>query len=304
VRATTSAIDALLRGLIDYAGLFPPAAHNMAETVDRYARYRRGPDARALGRLVVPSARLMEWEQAVAALPPDSRGAERWHLTALVSLPVARDVATVAGFNDRESTGHDLQARVDSVEVKVTSPDEIRRVASEVGPGVEVFYECQPGDGLTTLLAEIGRAGGGAKIRTGGLVPEAIAGPAAVAGFVAGCVAASVPFKATAGLHHPVRADYPLTYEPDSPRGVMNGFLNVFVAAVLAHAYRLDAESLLPVLEETSPDAFVFGDAHLAWRDRSATVEQVVAARRIARSFGSCSFEEPVADLQALHAYL
>jgi hypothetical protein len=304
VPATTRAIEALLRGLIDYAGLFPPAAHNMAETVARYACYRLGPDARALGRLVVPSARLMEWEQAVAALPHAARGEQRWHLTALVSLPAARDLATVAEFNDRESTGHDIQARVDSVEVKVTSPDEIRQVASSIMPGVDVFYECQPGNGLAALLAEIARAGGSAKIRTGGLVPEAIAPPAAVAGFVAGCVAASVPFKATAGLHHPVRAARALTYEPDSPRGVMNGFLNVFVAAVLAHACRLDAESLLPILEDTSPAAFAFSDTHLAWRDRSATVEQVVEARRIARGFGSCSFEEPIAELTALQAYL
>ena len=33
------------------------------------------------------------------------------------------------------------------------------------------------------------------------------------------------------GLHHPVRGEYPLTYAPDAPRGVMHGFLNVFLAA-------------------------------------------------------------------------
>jgi hypothetical protein len=154
------------------------------------------------------------------------------------------------------------------------------------------------------MLDEIAAAGGGAKIRTGGLVPAAVAPPGGVAAFIAGCVAASVPFKATAGLHHPVRAEYALTYEPDSPRAVMNGFLNVFVAAVLAHASRLDAGRLLPILEETSPDAFTFADSHLAWRDASATLDQVTAARTIARAFGSCSFEEPVADLKSLNAFL
>jgi hypothetical protein len=302
--APARALQALLHGLIDYAGLFPPAAHNMADTVARYARYRLGPDAFALGRLVLPAARLMEWEQAVSALPHAERAGGPWRLTALVGSPVSRDIAAVIGFNTREAGNHDFQARVDSVEVKAGSPDDVRRIAEEIPPGLGVFYECPPDAALAGMLGEIAAAGGGAKIRTGGLVPTAVTPPGGVAAFIAGCVAASVPFKATAGLHHPVRAEYALTYEPDSPRTVMNGFLNVFVAAVLAHASGLDAVALLPVLEETSADVFTFADSHLAWRDVSATLDQVTAARTIARAFGSCSFEDPIAGLKSLNAYL
>jgi hypothetical protein len=298
------ALAELLRGLIDYAGLFPPSAHAMSGTVARYADYRRGPDSAALGRLVVPAARLMEWEQAAAALPAASRGDSRWHLTALVAAPAVRELAGVTTFNEREGAGHDLQARVDSIEVKVASTDDIGTVAAQTPPGVEVFYEWAPGVELTAFLAEVGRVRGGAKIRTGGLVPGAVAGPDAVARFVAGCVAASLPFKATAGLHHPVRAVHPLTYELDAPRAVVNGFLNVFVGAALAHAGRLEAADLMPVLEETTPSAFAFSDSSLAWRDRSVTVEQVTNARRLARSFGSCSFEEPIDDLKTLALYV
>jgi hypothetical protein len=135
-------------------------------------------------------------------------------------------------------------------------------------------------------------------------VPAATAAPGAVSAFIAGCVAASVPFKATAGLHHAVRAEYALTYESNSPRAVLNGFLNVFVAAVLAHAHRLVAGDLLPIIEETSPGAFTTGGARLGWRGLSATVNQVTAARTLALAFGSCSFEEPIADLRALNASL
>jgi hypothetical protein len=294
------ALAALLRGIIDYAGLFPPAAHNMAETVERYARYRLGPDAVALGRLVVPAARLMEWEQAVAALPPALRGREPWRLAALVSPPASRDLKAIASFNDRESTGHEFRARVDLAEIKVTSPDEVRRVSAEAPPDVEMFYECAPGTDLASMLASIRAARGGAKIRTGGLVPSAVAPPAVLAGFVAACVDGSIPFKATAGLHHPIRATHPLTYEPDSPRAVVNGFLNVFGAAILAHACRLDAGGLMPILEETATDAFVFDDGRMAWRHLAASAEEIGAARRLARSFGSCSFDEPMADLKAM----
>jgi hypothetical protein len=106
-----------------------------------------------------------------------------------------------------------------------------------------------------------------------------------------------VAFKATAGLHHPVRAPQALTYAADSPRAVTHGFLNVFLAAAFAWHGDRDLE---PVLAETDPAAFRFDDrAH--WRDRSLDAAQVRDARReFAHSFGSCSFDEPVRDLEAL----
>ena len=45
--------DALLNGLIDYAGLFPPAGEDMRTAVHNYADYLRSPDRSAPGRFVV-----------------------------------------------------------------------------------------------------------------------------------------------------------------------------------------------------------------------------------------------------------
>ena len=146
-------------------------------------------------------------------------------------------------------------------------------------------------------LDEVKRAGCFAKIRTGGVKPDAIPAIADVAAFIVACADRRLPFKATAGLHHPVRAPYPLTYESNPPRAVMHGFLNVFLAA--AFAWRGD-RNIEPILSETDPDAFHFDDrAH--WRDHSLDASQVRDARQnFAHSFGSCSFEEPVHDLQSL----
>ncbi len=149
----------------------------------------------------------------------------------------------------------------------------------------------------TAELDDVKRAGYLAKVRTGGVKPEAIPSITAVADFIRTCADQRLAFKATAGLHHPVRAEHALTYEPDAPRAVMHGFLNVFVAAALAwHGDR----NLEPVLTETDPTAFRFDDrAH--WRDRSLSAEQVRDARtNFAHAFGSCSFEEPVRDLETL----
>jgi hypothetical protein len=139
-----------------------------------------------------------------------------------------------------------------------------------------------------------------AKLRTGGLTPEAIPAPAAIADFLNRAAARRVPFKATAGLHHPVRAHRPLTYAVDSPRAVMHGFLNVFTAAAFAwHGF--EREVLLAILEEEDPRAFEFAHEGLRWRNHRLATRQIESARdEFAHSFGSCSFEEPVADLREL----
>jgi hypothetical protein len=149
-------------------------------------------------------------------------------------------------------------------------------------------------------VAELDRvktAGCFAKLRTGGVKPEAIPSVVEVANFIRECAGRRLAFKATAGLHHPVRSEQPLTYAPDAPRAVMHGFLNVFLAACFAWHGRRAIE---PVLEETDPSAFRFDDrAH--WRDWSLGAAEVEDARaNFAHGFGSCSFEEPVRDLQSL----
>jgi hypothetical protein len=146
-------------------------------------------------------------------------------------------------------------------------------------------------------LDRVKQAGCFAKIRTGSVKPEAIPSIKDVAAFILACAERRLPFKATAGLHHPIRAEHPLTYETKSPRAVMHGFLNVFLAACFAwHAER----KIEPILAEKDAAAFRFDDrAH--WRDRSLSAEQIRAARtEFAHAFGSCSFEEPVHDLEAL----
>jgi hypothetical protein len=150
------------------------------------------------------------------------------------------------------------------------------------------FLELLPG-----AMAALARHGLGAKIRCGGLTADAIPNVSLVRAFIAGATAAGVPFKATAGLHHPVR-------HLDVATGfVMHGFLNLLAAAVFAPL--LDAHDLEAILDDESPAAFGFSERSFAWRNREATLDEIAVARasRLA-GYGSCSFEEPVADLTAL----
>jgi hypothetical protein len=139
-----------------------------------------------------------------------------------------------------------------------------------------------------------------AKVRTGGLTPEAIPATGDLADFLLSAAARRLPFKASAGLHHPVRAEHPLTYAADAPHAVMHGFLNVFAAGAFAW-HGMERGALLEILEERDVRAFEFGRDELRFRGRGLPVEQIRAARwDFAHSFGSCSFEEPVADLRRL----
>ncbi len=81
----------------------------------------------------------------------------------------------------------------------------------------------------------------------------------------------------------------------------MHGFINVFVAGVLAHARRLSEEDLQRVLADEDAASFVFTDDGLRWRDWHASTAEIAAARSdFVTSFGSCSFDEPRDDLRAL----
>jgi hypothetical protein len=145
-----------------------------------------------------------------------------------------------------------------------------------------------------SLFAEVKAAGSFAKIRTGGVTLESIPSVEEVADSIKTCARLELPFKATAGLHHPFRSCQPLTYERDAPKAVMHGFLNLFLAAAFAwHRF----EDIDRILAEEDGGAFRFDDrAH--WRDLSLTTQQIENAReQFAHSFGSCSFEEPVREL-------
>jgi len=293
---TTASAHALLAGLVDYAGLFPPAALSMDDAVAEYARWRRSPEAWMLGRFVLPAGRLRDLARAADAHLPEPGDGEPWRLSALLGGDVHGDSSFVTSFN----RSHAGRAVVDAVELKAGSAEDAVAALEALPAGLAAFVEVPLGDELGAILAVLRRRGASAKARTGGVVPDAIPEPAAVARFLAACASAGVPFKATAGLHHPVRAEQALTYEPGSPRATMHGFLNVFAAAAFARA-GAPASDLETVLREQDVSAFRLDGDALAWRGLRVPADALAGARRdFAVSFGSCSFAEPVADLRAL----
>jgi hypothetical protein len=129
-----------------------------------------------------------------------------------------------------------------------------------------------------TPLDKVAARGLRAKIRCGG---ERVPSAADLAGFIRGCRERGLVFKATAGLHHAY------------PTGAgEHGFLNVLAAAVFG-----DEEEAL----RENPRAFALDETSFRWRDREALPTRLADVRAsLFHSIGTCSFFEPVEELQQL----
>lgn len=137
----------------------------------------------------------------------------------------------------------------------------------------EAYVELPLGEGVAEKIATLAKRGLRAKVRCGGAQVPSIE---QLGDFLSACREAEVPFKATAGLHHPLA---------DETR---HGFLNVLAACAFGDAAAL-AEDV-----ELTRDA-------LRWRDREAGAGELASVRREQFvAVGSCSFFEPVDELKAL----
>jgi hypothetical protein len=190
-------------------------------------------------------------------------------------------------------------AIIESIEVKAASAEEVKRISGFIPAEFAAYFET-PLTSCAECIPALAQCGRRAKIRTGGETADNFPACESVIEFMSLCAAADVPFKATAGLHHPVRSVHRFTYQPESASGIMHGFVNLFLAAAFLRA-GLDSALALQLLEEQSPQAFHLDSDGAAWRHHRLSQREIAAARQdFAVSFGSCSFTEPIDDLRTL----
>lgn len=299
-------VRTLTTGLIDYAGLFPPTQAAMADVVRSYASYRISTDAWMLGRLVVPAGKLRGFVDAARELLPTREGDEAWRISTL--LPPAGDpalddaVESVLAFNDEHADPAKGLVVVDAAELKGDDPSAIEASAGAIPESIRAFVELPHDTDPRGLIAAVKGAEISAKIRCGGVTADLIPSSEEIARFIHACAASRTPFKATAGLHHPLRAEQNLTYDSNPPRGVMHGLLNVLLAAACAmHDESTTTTDIVAILESTDASAFGFGETGVVALGRELSNEQLAACReQLFISIGSCSFDEPREDLRGL----
>lgn len=284
---------AVFAGIVDYAGLFPPAGLGMNAAVDNYQRYLGSQDRAILGRFVVPTTRLLELNQVLLAEKAAVISEHPWRLSATLSGTSAAELALLDDLLRLRSDG---SVRIEAVELKVASESQIK-AASDLLPGKELYLELPSTGPFPSLMQEVGRVKARAKFRTGGTEAGLFPAPMILAEFITAAVAEGVAFKFTAGLHHAWRGMYPLTYLPQAEQYLMFGFIPLLLAT--AEALRSgDQTRVNQLVTETDRRAIEVDREGLHWQRHSYSWTELMNARNYFSGFGSCSFIEPVQEIQ------
>ena len=239
-----STIRPLLAQLFDYAGLFPPAKLSMEDTVKNYAAYRNAGHAWMLGKIIVPLTRLHEFVEVAQPF-----GGE-WSLSVIGQASWGSDLDTIREFNSRQSSACDIHIK--SMERKFSLDETPPHNCQEI----ETYCEVDPTntEALTVLASNRLMA----KVRCGGLDKNAFPNDVVLAKFLNQCHQLSLPFKATAGLHHPLKMTRPATQDENADTVDMHGFLNLTVAACLLHSGKIPSSQIEAVLADRDINSFEF----------------------------------------------
>lgn len=297
------AVRAFFAEMIDDAGLFPPAKLSLPDALAAHARAIDGPYGWMLKRFVVPASRLSELSEALGQRGAPLRTTVVFDGVLLENFSaIAREIHSGTGRIAVEA----LELKLDDLPgdepaAKAAALDQMEHVGAFAEPPA-IYLEIGISDDvhLELNLQAFGPPGSGTarrfpKVRCGGADATAVPSASQLAQFIARTRDLALPFKATAGLHHPIR-------HQDAQTGhAQHGFVNVAGAALFARTHAFDREKLeAMLLDENAPD-FRFSERCFEWRGAMATPDEIAAGRDAAfHSIGSCSLDEPVAGLVAL----
>lgn len=280
----TSLVPPLFRHLCDDAAIFPPGSAPLPQAVAAHDRHLGAPYGDLVGPLVVSAAVLPEIAGLVA-------GRSR-PLALVVTCPdvaaIAGVAATVADLAGVQCVG--LEVPLSGADPTVGLGELTPYPARGIAVSVEIprFVDLAPevrARRRESLLDELAGSGLAAKFRTGGVVAEAHPADAELAHAIVAATSRGLRFKATAGLHHLVRAVDPASGFDQ------HGFGNLLLATDLG----LRGGSVREVADVLAVRDQVTIAARLGALD-DATATRV---RERFVSFGTCSITDPLADLVA-----
>ncbi len=304
---TAPSLRLLLSTLIDYAGLYPPAGLDLSAAVAAYERYSASPHRWMLGRFVLPLSQLPQFEDCLDRLDQQYTAAF-WPLSIILE-PSLQALDRLAPWLKKQN-----RFTISALEFKLAGADASCAIAPllpHLPPHSDLFFEAPLDATLPDYLAVLRGTRAAVKARTGGLTVGDFPNVETLAQFIVACAAAKIPFKATAGLHHPLRGWQTL---PDGSSVKMHGFLNVALAAAFAYGYGATAAEIATILQIDTPDALIFSAQEVIchsplWSQEpelstvAGHLPLEILANVRSRYFlgiGSCSFEEPLAALYCL----
>ena len=324
-----SAFKAFMTELIDYAGLFPPANLSMDDAIQNYLDYISGEDEWILSRFICPASRLKDLDKYrdnfrllkkplhISFLSRAGKNSEDFINGLNDDLQIVKEFKNAHG--DKVSLDV-FEAQFPDSLIEESNPVRVTEFLNQVAEVVESqklvklkpFYEgAFWGEWSKTIDALVegisyhnvyvqskpdhAYQSAGYKLRCGGADPSVYPSPEQAAKVIQTCKHHQVSLKATAGLHHPLRH-----FNKDE-QVQMHGFINIFGAGIIAQYHDLKLNQIRSIVEDEEAKNFIFTDSHFKWNEFSVTTDQIQKARqRNIISFGSCSFDEPLEDLQQL----
>ena len=298
-------LNSLLYELIDYAGLFPPADLDMQASIKNYNEIVKSDKNWMISQFIVPISRLDEMTSELlthfdkqnplflSLISPDFKN----QLSKLKHfLTTSKDIVVFKGL---EMVALDL----DSLSNSLSNTYSILDKESDFEP--LVFYELKDSknwnaeiDKFTHSIADFNKVHNvrfGFKLRCGGVKSTMFPSCENIAKSIISCRNQRIPMKFTAGLHHPIR------HYDNVIKTKMNGFLNIFIGGMIAHKFKIGIDKLVEILTDENSSNFIFKDNEIVWNSYSVTNSEVKYYRdKYFISYGSCSFKEPVDDLQNL----
>jgi len=324
-----------MEGLIDYAGLFPPAELPLNEAIDEYILQLKSANSKMLSRFIIHTSKLENLDQFLPLFEDIG--------------PLRLSVLGGGGNNDDEylkninkninnindyRKKHKEKIEIDVIECKMPSNSPSKKTMVKAAtllnnsnlthyheftqlPYIDMNYSTEVDESswdheiipTVQIISKIKNAG--IKLRCGGVVKEAFPTVEQIAAMIQTCVIAEVPMKFTAGLHHPIRH---FAEEYDE---YMHGFINTFGAGIFATTFPKPKNSqekyrmfilLSHMIDDQNAENFNFTNDSLIWKvrdDRDTEFEIETKKIKVVRekgmiSYGSCSFQEPIDDLSKL----
>ncbi|MGM0587978.1 MAG: hypothetical protein ACQETE_06175 [Bacteroidota bacterium] len=317
-----SSLRAFMSGLIDYAGLFPPAKLSLDESIRNFAKYRSEEDAWMLSRFIIPAGKLNElraygellntstpFDFSVISQAADTlqsfREAVATSAEQILSLHDQLEPNVLTGalevklpieaiIEGKETSSQALQTLVDQMAEHQALPKQVycepkftENWRSEIPAVMAAISEVNDRTDQVALAF---------KLRCGGVEAHLFPTVEQVAAVLYQAREKNVAMKCTAGLHHPIR------HYSDSVGTKMHGFFNVFGAGLLGYAHDLAEEEVAHIIRDEDPSQFKFTGSMFSWADMDISEDEIAELRKTAlHSYGSCSFDEPREDLDELH---
>lgn len=314
-------IKSFCSGIIDYAGLFPPAKLDLNIAFENYIKYKNSSNANMLSRFIIPSTMLTELENLIT----EKFNNEKEILLSVIIDSGKYEENFFINFENALSNIYQFSIKfsnsvnADLLEIKV--PGEVlsihkesylsdfidklsESISNKLSKDTFFFIEGNLDGDWKNIIKKLingiyhhnlNNYNAGFKLRTGGIKPEMFPSSEQIAYAIKECIDRNVKMKCTAGLHHPFRHyDYEL-------RTFMHGFINVFSAGLIAYRHNLSMNGMNEIINDENGNDFVFSMNCFSWKDWKICIEEIELARsNLMISFGSCSFDEPVDDLKKL----